>query len=156
MNQKSTDFDPMAERYWRFLRQSPRAECNIPFVEDYPPSPANTQPRWRRLLGAVAWALAAAAVVVVAAGFVADVHAGSIAVTSDAADRQIYLTDEACEMKELADNEAYRAVAVIRGKLFTGCWGKFVYGDNQIIVAFPGGVHSVLSLDMFTPIKRTK
>ena len=156
MNQKSTDFDPMAERHWRFLRQSPRTERNIPFVEDCPPSPANTQPRWRHLLGVVAWTLAAAAVVVVAAGSVADAHAGSIAVTSDAADRQIYLTDEACEMKELADNEAYRAVAVVRGKLFTGCWGKFVYGDNQIIVAFPGGVHSVLSLDMFTPIKRTK
>lgn len=74
MNQKSTDSDPMAERHWRFLRQSPRAERNIPFVEDYPPFPANTQPRWRLLLDAAAWVLAAVAVVVVTADFTADVH----------------------------------------------------------------------------------
>lgn len=149
MNQRPTEFDPMSEKYWRFARRSPSHERNIPFDDDADKVPA--EPRWRSALAAIAWALAAAAVVVVASP--SDARADAIAMASDSKDRRIILTDEDCDMKEYSKVDVLRAVAVIRGQLYAGCWGRFKYDDSQIVLLFPNGVSAVMGTSQFMPVK---
>lgn len=149
MDQRPTGFDPMSEKYWRFARRSPTYERNIPFVDDA--DTLSAEPRWRSILSVVAWTLAAAAVVVVASS--SDARADAIAMASDSKDRRVILTDEDCDMKEYSKADVLRAVAVVRGQLYVGCWGRFKYDDSQIVLLFPGGVSAVMGTSQFMPVK---